>query len=156
MMQKSRIEILGATDGDVKEIAALEKACFSSPWSESALRETMAGETAVFLVAKIEGKVCGYIGAYYVMDEGYITNVTVSPAYRRRGVGRALIKELISRAEDLKLSFLTLEVRVSNLAAIALYSSLGFSKVGERPRFYKDPEESASLMTYYTGKENRL
>lgn len=146
------MKIVDANLGHAGDIAVLEKLCFSAPWSEKAITETMQGDS-VFLVAEEEGKVVGYIGSYYCHPEGYITNVAVAPEMRRHGIGRALIKELIARGRELSLSFWTLEVRESNTGAIALYSSLGFEKVGRRPRFYRDPEEAAELMTYYIDRQ---
>lgn len=143
------MKILEAKLSHVADIANLECLCFSAPWSEKAITETMEREESVFLVAEEDGKIVGYIGSYYCHPEGYITNVAVAPEMRRRGVGRALIEELVSRGEKLSLSFWTLEVRESNEGAIALYSSLGFEKVGRRSRFYSNPEEAAELMTYY-------
>ena len=149
MMQRNSAEIFSGKIEDIPEIARLEKLCFSAPWSENALLETMSREETFFLVAKCGESICGYVGCYYVLDEGYITNVAVDPEYRRLGIGRALIEELTKRARDKKLAFLTLEVRASNGAAIALYEKTGFEKVGRRPRFYSDPCEDAELMTLY-------
>ena len=146
------MKIVDAKLGHAGDIATLEKLCFSVPWSEKAITETMQDDS-VFLVAEEEGKVVGYIGSYYCHPEGYITNVAVAPEMRRHGIGRALIKELIARGKELSLSLWTLEVRESNTGAIALYSSLGFEKVGRRPRFYRDPEEAAELMTYYIDRQ---
>lgn len=149
MMQRNSVDIVSAVCEDIPAIARLEKLCFSAPWSENALLETMSREETVFLVAKSGEKICGYVGCYYVLDEGYITNVAVDPECRRCGIGRALIEELVARARGKQLAFLTLEVRVSNDAAIALYEQNGFEKVGRRPRFYSDPCEDAELMTLY-------
>ena len=153
MMQKNDIKIFLASREHIPAIAELEKMCFSSPWSEKAILETMSGESSLFLVATLKEKICGYIGSYSAMDEGYITNVAVNPDFRRQGVGKALVGELIKQGKERRLSFLTLEVRESNEGAIALYSNLGFENVGKRPRFYSNPTEAAYLMTYYMGKE---
>ena len=85
----------------------------------------------------------------YVLDEGYISNVAVSAEYRRQGIADALINKLCERAEELDLSFVTLEVRKSNDPAIALYSKYGFVPVGERKNYYEQPRENALLMTKY-------
>lgn len=149
MMQRNSAEIRPAEKADIPAIARLEKLCFSAPWSEKALCETMSREETIFLVASIGEKICGYVGCYYVLDEGYITNVAVDPEFRRGGIGRALIEKLSDKAAEKKLAFLTLEVRVSNSAAIALYERAGFESVGRRPRFYSEPCEDAELMTLY-------
>ena len=143
------IEIRKANEKDIPQIARLEKMCFSAPWSEKALLETMESEESLFLVAEKDKKTVGYIGSYFCHPEGYITNVAVDPEERRQGIGRRLIEELILRGKELELEFWTLEVRESNVPAISLYDSLGFEKVGRRPRFYSNPEEAAELMTYY-------
>ena len=132
-------------------LAELEKQCFHAPWSEKMLREELGG--GIFLVAEQDGEVQGYVGCQTVLDEGYITNVAVSPDFRRRGAARRLIAELIARAKEKGLAFVTLEVRESNAPAIALYRALGFAPVGLRPRYYHDPEESALLMTLQLSEE---
>ena len=126
-------------------LAELEKQCFHAPWSEKMLREELGG--GIFLVAEQDGEVQGYVGCQTVLDEGYITNVAVSPDFRRRGAARRLIAELIARAKEKGLAFVTLEVRESNAPAIALYTGAGFTPVGKRKNFYSNPTENAVLMT---------
>ncbi len=126
-------------------IAAVERACFRRPWSEEGLREELG--RGIFLAAVEKGSVIGYVGCQTVLDEGYITNVAVLPAFRRCGVAERLLRELIRQAEGF--AFLTLEVRESNAAAAALYQKMGFSSVGVRKAFYVDPAEDAVLMTRY-------
>ena len=130
-------------------LAALEKQCFHAPWSEKMLREELGG--GIFLVAEQDGEVQGYVGCQTVLDEGYITNVAVSPDFRRRGAARLLIAELIARAKEKGLAFVTLEVRESNAPAIALYARAGFAPVGTRKNFYSNPAENALLMTINFG-----
>jgi ribosomal-protein-alanine N-acetyltransferase len=137
------------TAADLPAAAEIEKSCFSVPWTEGML----AGEVAegLCLGAFEDEKLVGYCSMRSVLDEGYINNVAVLPAYRRRGIARALLTELEKSAEGL--AFLTLEVRESNSAAQALYVSLGYLPVGRRPRYYERPVEDALLMTkYFTGR----
>ena len=148
MMQRNDITVRDAVPADIPHIAELERECFSAPWSENAIQETMERENAVFLVAEYGGEICGYVGSYYAADEGYITNVAVEKKMRRCGIGRALIGTLQESAREKALSFLTLEVRVGNLPAIALYEALGFENFGRRPRFYSNPTEDAYIMTW--------
>ena len=82
-----------------------------------------------------------------MLDEGYITNVAVFPQYRKQGVATALIKRVFELAQEKKLAFVSLEVRVSNSAAIALYEKAGFKEEGRRKSFYRDPREDALIMT---------
>ncbi len=99
----------------------------------------------IFLVAERDGEVLGYAGCQTVLDEGYVTNVAVSPNCRREGIGRALIAGLLGQAGERGLGFVTLEVRASNLPAIGLYKAMGFGKVGVRKNFYEKPTEDAEL-----------
>lgn len=150
MMQRNDITVRSAELSDVPRIAELERECFSAPWSKNAVRETMERENAFFFVAECAGVICGYAGSYHAADEGYITNVAVAGRMRRRGTGRALVCALMEKAKEMALSFLSLEVRVGNIAAIALYESLGFKNLGRRPRFYSNPTEDAYIMTWHT------
>ena len=134
-----------ATLGDIAEIVKIENACFSTPWSEESLKESLQNECSHFYLALAEGGTAGYICVQIFSGEGYVTNVGVLPGFRRRGIAKALIE----RALENEMDFLTLEVRESNLPAIQLYEKLGFERVGVRPRFYREPEENAILMTYY-------
>lgn len=140
-----KLEIVKATGNDVAEIVKIENACFSTPWSEGSIRESLENENSHFYLALADGVTAGYIGVQIFSKEGYFTNIAVLPEYRRRGIARALI----NRALENEMEFLTLEVRESNATAISLYESLGFERVGERPRFYREPEENAILMTKY-------
>lgn len=128
-------------------LAEIEKACFHAPWSQAMLREELG--KGIFLVAERDGQAVGYVGCQTVLDEGYITNVAVSPDCRRQGIGRALITELVARARAQALAFVTLEVRASNASALALYEGAGFERVGVRKNFYTAPTEDAVLMTLF-------
>ena len=128
-------------------LVEIEKACFHAPWSEAMLREEL--DKGIFLVAERDGQVVGYVGCQTVLDEGYITNVAVSPDFRRQGIGWQLIQALTERAQQAQLAFVTLEVRASNAPAIALYTTAGYEPVGRRKNFYRGPTEDAILMTLY-------
>ena len=131
----------------IPQIAALEKTCFSHPWSEELLRQALWNEAAAIVVAEGEdGTVLGYAGVSTVLDEGYIDNVAVDPRFRRQGVADELVAAL-ARFGRAKLAFLTLEVRASNAPAIALYAKHGFQEAGRRKHYYDDPKEDAIIMT---------
>lgn len=132
-------------------IADLEQVCFSHPWSRKGLAQELVNPNASFFAAELGSppEVAGYLGMHHVLDEGYIANVAVFPKHRRKGVASALLCHLVEYARALSLSFLTLEVRASNQAAISLYTALGFAKAGVRPGFYQDPAEDAWIMTLY-------
>ena len=137
------IEIKKATVNDVAEILKIENVCFSTPWSERSIKESLENENSHFYLAYIENELAGYMGAQIFSGEGYVTNVATLPEFRRKGVAKALIERTLENEPD----FLTLEVRESNTPAINLYKSLGFVEVGTRPKFYRSPEENAILMT---------
>ncbi len=132
---------------DAKEIAFIEKHCFSTPWSEEQIKSS--DDNTVFFLLKTEGKTVGYAGMYTVLDEGYVTNIGVLPEYRKMGFGKKLINKLIEFSLEKSLAFLSLEVRESNKVAIDLYSSFGFKEVGIRKNFYTNPNENAKIMTRF-------
>jgi ribosomal-protein-alanine N-acetyltransferase len=129
----------------VAEVAELERLCFSRPWSQKSL-EFLMTDAAVGFVAICDGRVAAYGGMMCVLDEGQITNIATHPDFRRRGFAAAVTDALIGYARENGICSVSLEVRESNLAAIALYERLGFVTVGKRPRFYSDPTEDALLM----------
>lgn len=137
------------TSAHIDGVCKIEEACFAHPWSRQSVESELANENSVFIVAVEGEKVIGYIGMSVVIDEGYIFNVAVDADFRRKGVGTALINELVTYGKKNDLCFITLEVRESNQAAISLYSDFGFIKVGERKNYYSDPAENAILMTKY-------
>ena len=140
-------EIVPMDRSHIPQIAALERECFSAPWSEAMLEDALFDPQASFIVAEDgEGGVLGYAGLHAVLDEGYIDNVAVEPAARRHGVAGALL-DVFCRFGQANLAFLTLEVRASNAPAIALYEKYGFHRAGVRPGYYRDPREDAVIMT---------
>ena len=139
--------IIDAEESMIPQLAALEEQCFSMPWTEQQLRSQLPDASHEFIAAVDGGRVLGYVGMMFVLDEGYISNVAVSPECRRQGIGDALIAEMDSRAKRRALSFATLEVRESNYAAIALYGSRGFRGEGRRKNYYDHPKEDAIIMT---------
>ena len=133
--------------GHIPQIVALEQACFTSPWTETMLSDALFDPQASFIVAEDgEGNVLGYAGLHAILDEGYIDNVAVEPDARRHGVASALL-DVFCRFGEVNLSFLTLEVRASNQAAIALYEKHGFEQAGLRKGYYQKPREDAIIMT---------
>ena len=133
----------------IPQIEEIERECFSRPWTAEQLRSQMRDAQHEFIAAVDGGRVLGYVGLMYVLDEGYISNVAVHPDARRQGIGDTLIDALAAKAAELELAFLTLEVRESNAPAIALYAKHGFHPVGKRKNYYEAPKEDAVLMTCY-------
>ena len=135
------------------DLARLERLCFSRPWSRQALKEELTNPAACFLVGEEAGEVLGYAGMHCAAGECYVDNVAVFPEARRQGVGRKLMEALLQAAAARGGEFLSLEVRPSNLEALALYRGLGFREGGRRRRFYDDPVEDGLLLTKDLEKE---
>ena len=84
MEESRKLIIRKAAESDVPAVEAVEKACFSVPWSyESLYHDILENKLAFYIVAEIDGKVCGYVGVWKIFDEGHITNVAIAPEYRR-------------------------------------------------------------------------
>lgn len=129
------------------ELAALEKECFSTPWSYDGLANELMNPLSVFYVAQISDEVAGYISMNAISYEGFINNLAVKSTFRRRGIGAALVQALCDYAHSHGTTVLTLEVRPSNAAAIRLYEGFGFRREGERKNFYSNPTENGLIMT---------
>ena len=137
-MEKIHISIVPMNADHLDEIAALERVCFSRPWSRNMLAEELENQCAAFLTAlnAATGKVVGYAGLLVAADEGYITNVAVFPEYRRQGIAAKLLKVFCDFAAGRHLAFLTLEVR-----------PFGFTERGRRRNYYDLPKEDALILT---------
>ena len=145
---KVMISIVPFSENHLVAVAELEKLCFSLPWSREMFADELKSNIAHYLVAIDDKKnTLGYIGMWKILDEGHITNVAVSPNYRRQGIGEKLICELINNAKKFELVMLTLEVRKSNVPAQNLYSKYDFKEVGIRKKYYSDTNEDAIIMT---------
>lgn len=145
--------IRAALAGDVPAVAAIEQMSFSDPWSANTFRSSLQRPEVHMTVAESrtlagEAVVGGYLVAWFVVDEGEIANVAVHPDWRRRGVGAALLDDVLAAARASGVRTLYLEVRASNAAAQALYASRGFHPVGRRRRYYVDPVEDALLLRW--------
>lgn len=133
-------------ESDLLQVAAIEKAIFSVPWSVESFRESMELEHTIYLVAEEEQNIMGYCGMYRVFNEGEIVNVAVAEAYRRKKVALQLLEQLFIESTALKVDNFFLEVRESNQPAIQLYKKLGFAEAGIRKNFYEKPRENAIFM----------
>ena len=138
------IEKMNATH--VPQIAELEKLCFSDPWSEKSIETELSCRLSVWLVALEGEQVVGYVGSQTVIDESDMMNIAVHPDFRRRGIAEALVADLEAALRQRGSRALTLEVRDSNASAIALYEKLGFSQVGLRKNYYRNPKEDARIL----------
>ena len=124
-------------ESDIDQILVIERASFPHPWLKQHFLDEINSPTAFPLTAfDHDGRVVGYICPMQVLDEGHILNVAVDPACRGMGVGRLLVQRVLDDCRAAGAAFVSLEVRVSNVAAINLYRQMGFSGVGRRKRYY--------------------
>lgn len=130
----------------IDEIMAIEAESNESPWSRKAFEQEVGHRLGVFLVALTGKKVVGYAGAWIVADECHITTIAVSPDERKKGLGARLMTEVLARSKEKGAACATLEVRAGNVAAIALYRSLGFAEAGLRRKYYPNNDEDAVIM----------
>ena len=148
MRQAMHVRVVPMTADHLDEIAELERICFPDPWSRNMLAEELDNALSAFLVALDDaGRVAGYAGLQVVLDEGTITNIAVRPEYRRQGIAADILQVFENFARGNRLAFLTLEVRASNTAAIALYEKMGYVRAGTRRGYYEHPREDAIIMT---------
>ena len=140
------MEIVKMTAEHVPQVAQLEQLCFSAPWSESAVAGELTNPLSCWLVAVDGEKVCGYVGSQAVLGEADMMNIAIDPTYRRQGIARELVAQLIAELKKTDNYQLTLEVRASNAPAISLYEAMGFVQVGRRPKYYSKPVEDALIL----------
>lgn len=142
----SKMDIREMTEADLPEVCAIEEETFSEPWSEEDFYKGISDPNNEYLVVEIKGEIVGYCGYWGIAGEGYIYNVAVKKEYRGRHIGFLMLKALLSQSHSRGITSFTLEVRCSNEAAIRLYDSLGFERVGVRKDFYTKPQEDAVIM----------
>jgi len=146
------IVLRGMRLDDVPAVAAIDRESFPLPWSESSFRHDLTANPAAHLIVAEDAsggvrRIAGYAGYWLVVDEAHLSTLAVAPAWRRRGVGEHLLRHAMDLAARQGAGMMTLEVRVSNVAARTLYRKLGFRVVGRRRQYYKDNLEDAILMT---------
>ncbi len=133
---------------NLASVFEIEQESFKDPWSLQSFRsELELNRMAIYLVARLDGRVVGYIGSWLVLDEGHITTLAVESDYRRCGIGGCLVRTLIKRVIPHGARRMTLEVRPSNRGARKFYSNLGFEVHGRRKSYYSD--EDALIMTLH-------
>ena len=136
--------------GDLAALLAIERATFADPWSQAGFAGALGVYGSLLLCAcePPAGEVVGYVVAWFVADEGQIANLAVLARTRGQGVGGQLLDATLAAAAARDVTRVTLEVRESNTAALALYRSRGFSPVGRRPGYYRSPEEDAVVLRW--------
>jgi [ribosomal protein S18]-alanine N-acetyltransferase len=133
---------------DIASVHEIERESFGTPWPVHAFEQELTGNRlARYIVARRSGEVVGFAGVWLMVDESHVTTFGVHPRARRQGVARSLLLRLLELSLELGAARSTLEVRVSNTAAQALYRSFGFEVAGRRPAYYSDDGEDALVMT---------
>ena len=140
------------TPSDLAAAYAIEKRSHAFPWSEKTFASNQ-GELYLNLRLEVDGQLAAFAITQVVLDEATLFNIAVDPAYQRRGLGRALLEQLITQLEQRDVFTLWLEVRASNAPAIALYESLGFNEATVRRNYYPtaDGREDAIVMALPLG-----
>jgi ribosomal-protein-alanine N-acetyltransferase len=130
--------------GDLDRICEIERTCFAGPWSRESFESELKRNGGLAVVAETESGAAGYAVGWSAADELHIANLAVHPEWRRKGMGRGLLKALLNGFSGL--TWAGLEVRESNTAAIALYQGMGFRKSKIRKNYYAEEKEDAVLM----------
>ena len=131
---------------DLDQVMIIEEESFSIPWTANGFFTFLIREDALFLVSEDDKGINGYIGLICAPPEGDITNVAVKASERNKGIGKALVSEMITKAHEKGVDDIFLEVRVSNTPAIRLYEAFGFENMGIRKNYYERPTEDAFIM----------
>lgn len=148
---KSDITVRTMTLKDIPEVMDIDRLSFPIPWSERSYRyELESNSAAQLLVADYHHldrvDLVGYVGFWFVVDEVHISTLAVHPDFRHRGIGDDLLRGALRLGHSMGGIFVTLEVRMSNQAALHLYEKNGFEIVGRRKNYYQDNREDAWLM----------
>ena len=139
-------EIRKMAPGDLVRVVEIERACFGERWTVAAFQNEMANPASSYFVGVDDGQVIGYAGYWLILEEAHITTIGTDPKCQRRGYGERMLVAMIEHAARAGAKWLTLEVRISNDAAIKLYEKYGFTSLGRRRAYYQDNNEDALVM----------
>jgi ribosomal-protein-alanine N-acetyltransferase len=151
-VKKMDIVIEEATEKELNRILEIEKVSFSNPWSRQIFSiELHDNEFSRIIYARVKDKerdrfVLGYCCYWFVSDEIHITNIAVHPGFRRKGIGERLLQYVLNEASHKKTRLITLEVRMSNKNAKAMYQKLGFQSIAVRKKYYPDNEDALVML----------
>ncbi|MGE0683225.1 MAG: ribosomal protein S18-alanine N-acetyltransferase [Candidatus Binatia bacterium] len=138
---------------DLPTVLAIEEASFLSPWTRASFLHELHSSHSQLTVAEQQGEIIGYICCWYVVDEVHILDIAVRPESRRQGVGERLLRHALAIGRQKGAQSANLEVRRSNLPAIALYGKFGFRQVAVRQRYYTNGEDALLLVRHFSSEE---
>jgi len=144
-MSPDQPDIRRLSYADLPQVVAIERRAFPAPWSLAMFVLELSKPSGICLAARVDGRLVGYLVCSRYESVWHLMNVAVEPSLLRRGIGTALIEALLERIGDSR-ARLTLEVRPTNVEAIALYERFGFRTAGVRRRYYQDNGEDALIM----------
>ncbi len=133
---------------DLPEIMAIEVASFTAPWYPEMFLAEMEGPVSFSSVAELDGGVAGYATYRVILDEAHLMNLAIAPDQQRKGLGRKLMDEIVAHCASVGAAYMFLEVRRSNVAAQALYISMGFTFLDVRKAYYTDNREDAIILKF--------
>jgi ribosomal-protein-alanine N-acetyltransferase len=133
---------------DIDDVIKIEESSYGQHhWSKESFINEISNELAhYYALFTSDGKLAGYAGTWHILEEAHITTIAIAPEYRQKCYGQALLKKVIDDCYSEKIKYITLEVRISNTAAINLYSKYGFKSFGTRKGYYQDNNEDALIM----------
>ena len=140
------IDIILMKAEHVAPIAQIERLCFNDAWSEKSIASELDNRLSLWLVAMDGDRLTGYVGSQSVLGETDMMNIAVHPDFRRQGIAEQLVVRLVEELKNRGNHSLMLEVRVSNVPARRLYDKLGFTQVGLRKNYYRNPKEDACIL----------
>jgi ribosomal-protein-alanine N-acetyltransferase len=146
---EARFFIRRMRETDLAEVRTIETLSFSNPWSDNTFRGEIQNASISFPMVVVEkpgDRVVGYVIYWRIREDVQLNNVAVHPDFRGRGIGEALMRHVIEKVRANGATFITLEVRPSNAAGLALYKKLAFEILGTRKNYYTHPDEDAYLM----------
>lgn len=147
-LEAGQTHITAATPEELDEIMAIERSSFNAPWTAESIADEIVRPWSIFRVLRdADGRLCAYMNFWVVYDELHILNIATHPEHRRRGYARTLMEDLLEEAQRNEVTEIVLEVRRTNQEARLLYESLGFTRIGIRPRYYGDSGEDAIVYT---------
>ena len=138
---------LASSSSDLDDVAALEAACFTNPWTREMLeREVSRSDFTRIYVVREQTRLVAFCACWLIVDELHVNTIAVHPDRRRSGIATMLMRHVLDESARAGMTRATLEVRASNDPARRLYAGLGFRETSVRPRYYRHPEEDAIIL----------